>query len=126
MNTTGEKFRLLKFVVESDFREDDEDMKFPQSTFSYEKGNPSIKIEKGRVIVWNKQREISIPDKNFVVDCCIFSEPPVLIITSADYTTRIICFISEGVEKTLKLAQSLNTAKEYREIKQVAPFTDNI
>jgi hypothetical protein len=125
MNTVaGVKFRLLKFVVESNFC-DEQNMDFPRNSVSY-KSNPRIKNENGIIIVWNDQYQTSIPVKNCVVECCIFSEPPVLIITRAVTTTRIICFISERVERTLKLAGKLNGAKEYREMTQDSPFSKNI
>jgi hypothetical protein len=114
MNTPGENFRLLKFVVESNFC-DEQNMDFPRNSVSY-KSNPRIKSENGIIIVWNDQYQTSVSVKSSVVECCIYTEPSVMVITCAVTTTRIICFISEEVERTLKLAGKLNGAKEYRDM----------
>jgi hypothetical protein len=110
----SEHFRLAKFVEESNFRDDD----IRKTNNFYV--NPRIKMENGNVIIWNPIHQTSISVKKSVVEFCVFSNPPVLIVTCAD-TTRIICFILEGIEKTLKIAGKLSVVKEYREMTQVFP-----
>jgi hypothetical protein len=120
---SAEIFSLLKFAEESNFRKYDKDMNSPQKQMYYEKGNPRIRMENGKVVVWNDHYQTSLCVERSVFEVCTFTKPPVLSITCAETDTRIICFVFEGTERTLTLAQKFNIAKEYREMTQVPPFT---
>jgi hypothetical protein len=99
---------LFKFVVESDFADDDLEMKNPNTTNHYSDSKAKLS-DNGLIYIWNDEVQENVVLKDSVISGCVSSYPVVFVV--ALNGKKITCFVE--TDNALHLEGIFKGARKY-------------